>query len=72
MVGVYYFLSFFLMNARKAPPRNKPLSAPAKNTMKTHETKTVEEWAAIIKEREDNRLRANRANDRVLAYQEEN
>lgn len=89
MVGVYYFLSFFLMNAVKAPhhPRGRKrqksvVALSPEEHKKMHNvsqdpgdkpvTKTVREWAEIVKEREDERQKRYKADDRVLAYQEEN
>ena len=71
MVGVYYFLSFFLMNARKAPLRKRQTQT-TQNPGDRLETKTVREWAEIVKEREDERQMRYKADDCVLAYQEEN
>ena len=64
------------MSAAKAPKRpaqkRPPIKKPPQDPGEKLETKTVREWAQLVKDREDSRLRANRADDRVLAYQEEN
>lgn len=64
------------MSAAKPPKRSAqkrtPVKKPPQDPGDRLETKTVREWAEIVKEREDERQKRYKSDDRAMAYQEEN